>query len=698
MNPAFNPCHHGIDYHFSNPIHEQAAMKNITTSHNHIIKLVALAAIYFATGKLGLTLSTVGGVVTLVWPPTGVGLAAVLLYGHRMWPALVAGAFLTNVTSDAPVGFALATAIGNPLPPLVGAWLLSRADFDSAINRIKDVLVLIFLGALAPTTLSSSVGASGLFFTGMISGPDFFHTWLTWWLGDTLGVLMVAPVLLSLVKHPYLDWDRHQWVEALIWLLSFFCIISAVYHDWFDFSVTQTLIYLSFPLLIWPSLRFGTKETTLAALLIAYSAVWYTSEGAGPFTIGTMSERLGLLWSFMGAVTVTGLFLAAAMCERKRAIKDLENQRDRLENEVLARTADLSKMNATLVEEISERKQVNEKLRLQTQVIKQVHDSVISVDMDGIITSWNKGSERLFHFSAKEVLGRHVATVYPEESHEMLRKEIIPNLLFQGSLEMETTLIRKDGKAFDAMVSLSVLRNDSQEITGMIGYTLDNSERKQAERALADSERRLADIVEFLPDPTWVIDADGRVIAWNRAMERTTGIDKKEMIGKGNRAYAVPFYGKPRPLLIDLVLKRDSQWEKEYLTLTERDGLPVESESFHPSMGDGGRFFSEAAGRLYDAQGNIVGAIETLRDITTAKRTEQDRERLITELQDALTKVRTLSGLLPICASCKKIRNDEGYWDQIESFISKHSHAEFSHSICPECARKLYPDLDIYSE
>ena len=232
----------------------------------------------------------------------------------------------------------------------------------------------------------------------------------------------------------------------------------------------------------------------------------------------------------------------------------------------------------------------------------------------------------------------------------------------------------------------------------MIGYTLDNSERKQAERALADSERRLADIVEFLPDPTWVIDADGRVIAWNRAMERTTGIDKKEMIGKGNRAYAVPFYGKPRPLLIDLVLKRDSQWEKEYLTLTERDGLPVESESFHPSMGDGGRFFSEAAGRLYDAQGNIVGAIETLRDITTAKRTEQDRERLITELQDALTKVRTLSGLLPICASCKKIRNDEGYWDQIESFISKHSHAEFSHSICPECARKLYPDLDIYSE
>jgi hypothetical protein len=99
------------------------------------------------------------------------------------------------------------------------------------------------------------------------------------------------------------------------------------------------------------------------------------------------------------------------------------------------------------------------------------------------------------------------------------------------------------------------------------------------------------------------------------------------------------------------------------------------------------------AGRLYNAKGDVVGAIESVRDITAAKRSEKERERLIAELQDALSKVRTLSGMLPICSACKKIRDDKGYWNQIETYLREHSEAEFSHGICPECAKKLYPDL-----
>ncbi|MCG6906065.1 MAG: PAS domain S-box protein [Desulfobacteraceae bacterium] len=223
-------------------------------------------------------------------------------------------------------------------------------------------------------------------------------------------------------------------------------------------------------------------------------------------------------------------------------------------------------------------------------------------------------------------------------------------------------------------------------------------EREQAEQALANSERRLTDIIEFLPDPTWVIDTDGKVIAWNRAVERITGIDKKDMIGRGGYAYAVPFYGEPRPMLIDLALRRDAHWEKDYLSLKEEAGVLVASESFHPSMEGGARYFASTASRLYDAQENVIGSIESIRDITAAKRLEKERERLIGELQGAIAKIRTLSGLLPICASCKKIRDDKGYWNQIETFIRDHSEAEFSHGICPDCARKLYPDLDFSSE
>jgi PAS domain S-box-containing protein len=223
-------------------------------------------------------------------------------------------------------------------------------------------------------------------------------------------------------------------------------------------------------------------------------------------------------------------------------------------------------------------------------------------------------------------------------------------------------------------------------------------ERKQAEQALANSERRLTDIIEFLPDPTWVIDIDGKVIAWNRAVERITGIDKENMIGRGGYAYSVPFYEEPRPMLVDLALRRDAHWEKDYLSLKEEDGMLVASESFHPSMAGEARYFASTASRLYDAQENVVGSIESIRDITAAKRLEKEREKLIGELRGAIAKIRTLSGLLPICSSCKKIRDDKGYWNQIETFIRDHSEAEFSHGICPDCARILYPDLDLSSE
>jgi hypothetical protein len=162
------------------------------------------------------------------------------------------------------------------------------------------------------------------------------------------------------------------------------------------------------------------------------------------------------------------------------------------------------------------------------------------------------------------------------------------------------------------------------------------------------------------------------------------------MIGKNGYAYAVPFYGEPRPLLIDLVMERNQHWESSYLTIKEEDGLLIEVESFNPSMARGERYLASTAGRLYDAQGNVVGAIETIRDITNAKRTEQGREKLIIELKEAIAQVRTLSGLLPMCASCKKIRDDKGYWSQLETYINQHTDADISHGLCPECMDKMY--------
>lgn len=323
-------------------------------------------------------------------------------------------------------------------------------------------------------------------------------------------------------------------------------------------------------------------------------------------------------------------------------------------------------------------------------------DWVWEVNLSGEYTYASPKVKELLGYSPEEVIGKTPFDFMPPEEAKRVAEVFQRVVASQGQFDfLENINIHKQGQMVTLETS-GVPRFDAKgQLIGYRGIDRDVTKRKKAAEALADSEKRLSDIIEFLPDPTWVIDLDGKVIAWNRAIEKITGVDKQNMLGKGAYAYSVPLYGQPRPVLIDLVLQRDQRWEAEYLSLTESDGILISSESYHPKMGDKGIYLAATAGRLYNAAGKVVGAIETLRDITASKKLEQEREGLISELQDALAKVRTLSGMLPICASCKKIRDDKGYWNQIESYISKHSQAEFSHGICPQCARKLYPDLKI---
>jgi PAS domain S-box-containing protein len=296
--------------------------------------------------------------------------------------------------------------------------------------------------------------------------------------------------------------------------------------------------------------------------------------------------------------------------------------------------------------------------------------------------------------SREDLIGKTDYDFHPQEEADVFWEK--DNLVFQtGGVNVNEEVFTDPNGDLRTILTSKAAFRDEQGQPFLVGVAHDITQRKRAEHALADSERRLSDIIEFLPDPTWVIDLHGRVIAWNKAVERMTGAAKNDILGTGNYAHAVPFYGERRPTLIDLVLHRDRRWEEQYLRLQEKEGILLVADSFNPHMGRDGRYLSATAAKLYDANGNVAGAIQSVRDITELKRSEKERERLIAELQDALAKVRTLSGLLPICAACKKIRDDQGYWSQIESYISKHSKAEFSHSLCPDCARKLYPGLKI---
>ena len=354
---------------------------------------------------------------------------------------------------------------------------------------------------------------------------------------------------------------------------------------------------------------------------------------------------------------------------------------------------------ATIFDDITDGKRAEQELReslaYNEVLFGESHIPHVVLDpASGRFTDCNPAAVAIYRYAGREeVIGKSpvdvsTPTQYDGTASADAAAHHIQQALEKGAHRFEWRHQRPDGTIWEAEVYLMSFTYQNRIL---LQFTLqDITERKEAEQALADSERRLADIIEFLPDPTWVIDTEGRVIAWNRALEDMTGIKKGVILGKGGYAHAVPFYGESRPTLANLVLSRDAYWEKRYVHLKERDGMLIASESFHPQMGSHGRYLSSTAARLFDAQGNVVGAIQSVRDITDAKQAERERERLIAELQEALERVRTLSGMLPICANCKKIRDDKGYWNQIESYIRDHTHAEFSHSICPDCARKLY--------
>jgi PAS domain S-box-containing protein len=345
--------------------------------------------------------------------------------------------------------------------------------------------------------------------------------------------------------------------------------------------------------------------------------------------------------------------------------------------------------------DITKRKQVEMALKESEERLNSFYHATfegIMITEQGKIIDVNHQFAKIVGYERNELIGKEVINLVVEEDREI----VLGNIQSDFDHPYEGRAKKKDGSIIfvEAHGHQIMYQGRPSRVTAIHNIT----ERKQAEEALADSKRRLAEIIEFLPDPTWVIDKDGRVLAWNRAVERLTGVKKKDILGKGDYAHSIPFYGEPRPTLANLVLHRDEKWEKKYMTLKEKNGVPIAGVSFNPSMGEDGLYLSATAARLYDSKGHVAGAIQSVRDITIAKQSEQERENLIQELQDALKKVRTLSGLLPICAKCKKIRDDNGYWNQIELYIHEHSKAEFSHGLCPDCSDELYGDQGWYKK
>lgn len=292
----------------------------------YFIKLFLVFALYFFTGKLGLAISPVSRFATLVWPPTGISLAALLLGGRRLWPAITLGAFAVNLANGASGTMASALALGNTLEALVGANLLQRTTgFRNSMEGVGDVFALTIFAALLSTTLSATVGALSLWFGRVITPESFVHTWRTWWVGDALGVLIVAPLILAWATRSPTRFRIRGFLEgfALIFalvLISVFVFSGTATHNFGGYPMT----YLVFLPLIWAAWRFP-RHIVMTAIFTTFSiAVWKTSQGLGPFVHSELSYNLLFLQIFMGVVSVTVMLLSSVVGERAKLTKLIE--------------------------------------------------------------------------------------------------------------------------------------------------------------------------------------------------------------------------------------------------------------------------------------------------------------------------------------------------------------------------------------
>src|SRR5216683_2603674 len=326
---------------------------------SYIAGLIGIGLTYFVLAKIGLALALIHPSASTIWPPTGFALAAIVLWGYRASPAIFLAAMIANATAAGSIGTAISIATGNSLEALIGAALINvwsnGRDTFSTSNRVAKFTVICVVLA---TPISATVGITSLAIAGYADWANFANIWLTWWLGDMIGALVVTPVVVLWALSDARAFSRTELTKSagvIALALAVGFIAFSPYAQ--KVATTGALSFLAVLPLLWAALRRGPRDTAVASLILAGFSIWGAFSGAGPFAFAaaSLNDSLLLVLVFLISVSVPSLALSADVAMRKTIEENLRRTNTDLDRRVDMRTAELAAANRALREEVSRR-------------------------------------------------------------------------------------------------------------------------------------------------------------------------------------------------------------------------------------------------------------------------------------------------------------------------------------------------------